>query len=163
MKLWVPCRAINKKYDAGKFGNTIVGGITNGETPLKTILTEAEEGLALSRDFIREHQGNGHPALFQLVFPRGRTPEAVSSVNFRAGAATRHVAQPDDGEVHEFPRIDAQEMKEAVMAGEMTDDAAIVWLGFLVRHGIVGEQSEPDLPRIIGRMHRHLPVPFGPA
>lgn len=80
MKLWVPCRAINKKYDAGKFGNTIAGGITNGETPLKTILTEAEEGLALSRDFIREHQGNVHPALFQSLFPRGRTPEAVNSV-----------------------------------------------------------------------------------
>lgn len=35
----------------------------------------------------------------------------------------------------------------------MTDDAAIVWLGFLVRHGIVDEQSEPDLLQIIGRIN----------
>lgn len=53
--------------------------------------------------------------------------------------------------------MDAKELTEAIMAGEMTDDAAIVWLDFLVRHGIVDEQDEPDLPQITDRMHRHLP------
>lgn len=68
-----------------------------------------------------------------------------------------------DGEVHEFLRMDAQEMKEAVTAGEMTDDAAIIRLGFLVRHRIVDEQRKHDLLQFIVRMLRHLPFPFGRA
>lgn len=70
---------------------------------------------------------------------------------------------PHDGEVCEFLRMSAQEMQEAVMAGEMAEDAAIVWLGFFIRHGIVDDQNEPDLLQITGRMHRHLPSPTGKA
>lgn len=165
MKLWVPRRAFNKKYDAGKLDNTVAGGITNGDTPLQTILAEAEEEAALSRDFVTENikatntlsyfnhcsaveGGHMRPRLlytFELELPHDIVP------------------RPHDGEVSEFLRMDAQEMKDAIMAGEMTDDAAMVWLGFLVRHGIVDEQREPDLIQITGRMHRHLPFPVGKA
>lgn len=159
MKLWVPRRAFNKKYDAGKLDNTVAGGITCGDTPFKTILAEAEEEAALSRDFVTENTkttdhcsadegGHLRPRVlhtFELELPQDMVP------------------RPHDGEVSEFLRMDAQEMEKAIMAGEMTDDAAIVWLGFLVRHGIVDEQDEPDLLQITSRMHRHLPVSVGRA
>lgn len=51
----------------------------------------------------------------------------------------------------------AKEVKGEVMIGEITDGAAIMWLGFLIRHGIVDVQNEPDLLQITDRIHRHLP------
>lgn len=165
MKLWVPRRAFNKMYDAGKLDNTVAGGITSGVTPFRTMLAEAEEEAGLSRQFVTENI---------------KTTDTLSYFNYSSAEEGGHlrprvlytfelelpqdmVPRPHDGEVSEFLRMDAQEMKEAILTGQMADDAAIVWLGFLVRHGIVDEENEPDLLQITGRMHRHLPVPTGRA
>lgn len=54
LKLSVPFRVFNMKYDPGKLYNIIAGGI-NVDAPLKTILAEAEENAALSHDFVTEN------------------------------------------------------------------------------------------------------------
>lgn len=70
MKFWIPCQASNKEYDARKLDNTIAGGITNGDMPLETILDEAEEEAALSRDFVTEHiKATGALHYFNHYFP----------------------------------------------------------------------------------------------
>lgn len=165
MKLWVPRRACNKKYDAGKLDNTVAGGITNGDTPLQTILAEAEEEAALSRDFVINNiKATGTLTYFnKCPAPEGGHMRPRALYTFELELPQNMLPRPHDGEVCEFLRMGAQEMMEAIMAGEMTDDAAIVWLGFLVRHGIVDEQNEPDLQQITDRMHRHLPFPIGNA
>ncbi|KKY35833.1 putative thiamin pyrophosphokinase-related protein [Diaporthe ampelina] len=165
MKLWVPRRAFHKKNDAGKLDNTVAGGISNGDTPLQTILAEAEEEAALNRDFVTENvRMTGTLSFFnQCPATEGRHMRPRVLYTFELELPQDMVPTPHDGEVCEFLRIGVQEMKEAIMAGEMTDDAAIVWLGFLVRHGIVDEQNEPDLQQITDRMHRHLPFPIGSA
>ncbi|KAK7742966.1 hypothetical protein SLS63_000534 [Diaporthe eres] len=165
LKLWVPRRAFNKKYDAGKLDNTVAGGIANGDTPLQTILAEAEEEAALSRDFVTENiKAMDTLSYFNHCSPaEGGHMRPRVLYTFELELPHVMLPRPNDGEVSEFLRMDAQEVKDAVLAGEMTDDAAIVWLGFLVRHGIVDDQNEPDLPQITGRMHRHLPVPVGKA
>lgn len=165
MKLWVPRRAFNKKWDAGKLDNTVAGGIANGDTPLQTILVEAEEEAALSRDFVTENiKAMDTLSYFNHCSPaEGGHLRPRVLYTFELELPHVMLPRPNDGEVSEFLRMDAQEVKDAVLAGEMTDDAAIVWLGFLVRHGIVDDQNEPDLPQITGRMHRHLPFPVGKA
>jgi hypothetical protein len=70
------------------------------------------------------------------------------------------VPHPHDGEVGEFVRMDPHELQQAIISGELTDDAAIVWLNFLVRHDIVDDRKDPELLRITGRMHRRLPFPI---
>lgn len=162
LKLWVAHRALNKKWDAGKVDNTVAGGITNGDTPLKTILAEAEEEASLSRDFVAENiKATGTLSYFNYCSAEEGghlRPRALHT--FELELPQDMLPRPHDGEVSEFLRMDVQEMKDIIMAGEMTDDAAVVWLGFLVRHGIVDEQNEPDLRQITGRMHRHLPFPL---
>lgn len=162
MKLWVACRALNKKRDAGKLDNTVSGGITTGDTPLQTILAEAEEEASLSRDFVAENfKETGTLSYFNHCSAEEEghlRPRALHT--FELELPQDMLPRPHDGEVSEFLRMDAQDMKNAIMAGEMTDDAAVVWLGFLVRHGIVDEQNEPDLRQITGRMHRHIPFPL---
>ncbi|KAG6366584.1 hypothetical protein INS49_000762 [Diaporthe citri] len=165
MKLWVPRRAFNKKYDAGKLDNTVAGGIANGDTPLQTILAEAEEEAALSRAFVSENIVATDTLSYFNHCSAAEGDHMRPRVLYTFELELPHdiLPRPHDGEVSEFLRMDAHEMKDAVMAGEMADDAAIVWLGFLVRHGIVDEQNEPDLLQITDRVHRHLPFPVGKA
>lgn len=165
MKLWVPRRALDKKYDAGKLDNTVAGGVTNGDTPLQTILAEAEEEAALNRVFVTENIKETDTLSYYNHCSAAEGGHMRPRVLYTFELELPHdmMPTPHDGEVIEFLRMDAQEVKDAILAGEMTDDAAIVWLGFLVRHGIVDDQNDPDLVQITGRMHRHLPFPVGKA
>lgn len=159
MKLFVPRRADDKAYDAGKLDNTVAGGVVNGDNPLQTILAEAWEEAALSRDFVTENTKATSILSYynQCSAAEGGHMRPRVLHTFELELPQDMVPRPHDGEVSEFLRMGAQEVRETIMAGEMTDDAAIVWLDFLVRHGIVDEQNEPDLLQITGRMHRHLP------
>ncbi|KAG8167982.1 hypothetical protein KVR01_003671 [Diaporthe batatas] len=159
MMLWVPRRASNKKYDAGKLDNTVAGGITNGDSPLQTILAEAEEEAALSPDFVTENIKTTSILTYYNQCPAAEGGHLRPRVlhTYELELPPDLLPRPRDGEVDEFLLMDAEELREAIMAGEMTDDAAIVWLDFLVRHCIVDEQNEPGLLHITDRMHRHLP------
>lgn len=162
MKLFIPRRADSKAYDAGKLDNAVAGGVVNGDNPLQTILAEAWEEAALSRDFVTENiKATSLLSYYnQCSAAEGGHMRPRVLYTFELELPQDMVPRPHDGEVSEFLRMDAQEVRETIMAGEMTDDAAIVWLDFLVRHGIVDEQNEPDLRQITDRMHRHLPFSF---
>jgi hypothetical protein len=126
---------------------------------LQTILAEAEEEAALSRGFVIENiKETGTLSYYnQCSTAEGGHMRPRVLHTFELELPQDIVPRPHDGEVSEFLRMDAQELRGAIMAGEMTEDAAIVWMDFLVRHNIVDEQNEPDLMQITDRMHRHLP------
>lgn len=132
---------------------------TQGDTPLQTILAEAEEEAALSRDFVTEKIKMTSILSYYNQCPAAEGGHVRPRVlhTYELELPTDVLPRPHDGEVSEFLRMDENDLREAIMAGEMTDYAAIVWLDFLVRHGIVDEQNEPDLLQITDRMHRHLP------
>lgn len=158
-------RAFNKKYDAGKLDNTVAGGITSSDTPLETILAKAEEEAGLSLGFVFANiKAEGTLSYFaRCSADEGRHMRPRELFIFDMELPQDMLPRPHDGEVSEFLRMDALEVKKAILAGEMADDAAIVWLGFLVRRGIVDKENTPDLHQITDRMHRHIPFKIGLA
>lgn len=45
--------------------------------------------------------------------------------------------------------------------GACKPSSSVVFLDFLVRHGLLHAQNEPDLLEISTRLHRHLDFPLG--
>ena len=118
--LWCGHRADNKATDPGMLDNLTAGGLTAGETPLRTALRELREEAGLD-DFqaadlswvggVRtqrlESEGwhDEQLLVYNLVVPEGRLP-----VN-------------TDGEVQAFLRLSPCEVVTRMQAGEFTPDA----------------------------------------
>ena len=51
------------------------------------------------------------------------------------------------------------DVKKALLGGQFKIDAALVWIDFFIRHGIISSDNEPDLQEIYSRIHRKLPFP----
>lgn len=61
-----------------------------------------------------------------------------------------------DGEVGEVNLMTLEEVLSALANGEFKLNCAMTWLAFLIRHGHVNSENEPDLLEICSRLHRKL-------
>lgn len=73
------------------------------------------------------------------------------------------VPTPGDDEVESFSLWGVDGVVRALRAGEFKANTALVLIDFLVRHGLVTEDNEPDYLEIVTRLRRRLPVPLTPG
>lgn len=69
------------------------------------------------------------------------------------------VPKPEDGEVHEFMLLELDQVRTMLLQDQFTPEAGLVVLDFLIRHGIVTAENEPDYLAISFGLHRYLPFP----
>ena len=62
--------------------------------------------------------------------------------------------RPNDGEEEEFRLMGLDEVYHALRHGEFKLNCGMTWMAYLVRHGIVNAENEPDLVEICSRLHR---------
>lgn len=61
--------------------------------------------------------------------------------------------KPFDGEAESFDLLPMDVVREKMLAGEFKPNCALVMLDFMVRHGFVTAENEPNLLEILSRMH----------
>jgi hypothetical protein len=66
----------------------------------------------------------------------------------------------NDSSVESFELLTVAEVKQALARNEFKPNCAQVMLDFLIRHGQVTAENEPDFEEISMRMHRALGVPM---
>lgn len=64
------------------------------------------------------------------------------------------VPKPFDGEVEEFTLKTLDQVRDALARGEFKLNCAMTWMAYLVRHGVVNAENEPNLVEINARLHR---------
>lgn len=69
------------------------------------------------------------------------------------------VPKPEDGEVYEFLLLEFDQVKTLLLDDQFTPEAGLVVLDFLVRHGYIIPENEPDYLGISIGLHRYLPFP----
>ena len=69
------------------------------------------------------------------------------------------IPTPKDGEVEEFYLMDMNQVKETILNNEWKPNCALVTIDFMVRHGIITADNEPDFIDISARLHRRLEFP----
>lgn len=144
--LWIARRALSKATDPGKLDNLVGGGVPYGQTPFETLVREGLEEAGLPAALMRLAvpgevielacdiaEGFMHEQLhaFDLCLPAGVTP-----VN-------------QDGEVAEMRRLPVQEAIELAAGDSMTVDAALVTLGFALRHGLLAGGERDRLAALL--------------
>lgn len=166
MKIWIPRRADSLFMAGGKLDVTVAGGIKETSSPWQTIIEEAEEEASFPPDLIKERaRPVGCTSHVQLSgkFSGGEKglvmPDFAFCYDMELPADV--VPRPLDGEVKEFNLMNVEDVKAAILRDEFKPEPALVLVDFLIRHGFVTAENEPDYPEIVARLHRRLPFTLG--
>jgi len=150
MRVWLARRSSAKSIDPGLLDNLVGGGIASGQDAWQTLLRECGEEAGIEFDLA----ARALPAETRYVcreVPEGLHCEILYAydLELRDDFTPRNI----DGEVGEFMRVDSSAVLERIAQGELTVEAGLVALGFLLRHRAI---AMPD-PRIRAALDRCRP------
>ena len=141
--LWIARRSPSKATDPDKLDNLIGGGVPHGQTPLQTLVREGAEEAGLSArqmagavavGVLELHRDVAEGLQFERLHVYDlQLPDAVTPLN-------------QDGEVSAIERLAPDQVASLASAGEMTVDAALVTLHFLLRRNCL----DPETARLVG-------------
>lgn len=166
MKVWVPRRSAHLYTYPNMLDTTVAGGVKSGVPPFQTIVEEADEEAFLPEDLIRQKArcrgvishmnvtGDDFPGEKGLV-----TPDYVYVYDIELPEDV--TPKPHDEEVSSFTLMSIKELQAALLREEFKPDSAAVLVDFLIRHGIITPENEPDFVEISMRLHRRLPFRTG--
>lgn len=166
MKVWVPRRSAHLYTYPNMLDTTVAGGVKSGVPPFQTIVEEADEEASLPEDLIRQKArcrgvishmnvtGDDFPGEKGLV-----TPDYVYVYDIELPEDV--TPKPHDEEVSSFTLMSVEELQAALLREEFKPDSAAVLVDFLIRHGIITPENEPDFVEISMRLHRRLPFRTG--
>jgi 8-oxo-dGTP pyrophosphatase MutT (NUDIX family) len=158
IKYWVAQRAAHKKYYPGMLDNTVGGGLTTGEDPLKGVVREAVEEAAFPEAVVLE---NANPAgvITYLGIPETGLLKPDCIFVYDLLLPSDIIPTPGDQEVENFKLLDIDQMQTALAAGKFKPNCALVIIDFFIRHGILTAENEKDYIEISARLHRNPEFP----
>ncbi|KAI5361828.1 Putative NUDIX hydrolase domain-containing protein [Septoria linicola] len=166
MKVWISRRAKHLYICPDMLDSTVAGGVKSGVSPFQTMIEESDEEASLSEDLIRRlakcRGVVSHMSTTGSLFPGEKglvCPDYVYIYDIEL--PTDVVPKPHDDEVSGFYLMDLEAVQAALLAGEFKPDAGAVVVEFLVRHGIITPENEPNFVEINMRLHRRLPFRTG--
>lgn len=166
MKVWIPRRSPHLYTYPNMLDATVAGGVKSGVSPFQTIVEEADEEASLSGDLVRRYTrprgvishmgltGKGFPGEQGLVVPDYIYVYDIELPN-------DIVPTPHDDEVASFNCMTIEQLKSALLREDFKPDSAAVLIDFMIRHGIITADNEPDFVEINMRLHRMLPFRTG--
>lgn len=151
--LWFQKRAKTKPTYPGQIDNFVGGGLTEGRGVLETAIKEGEEEAGLEPhlcknllptgtiSYLHQSERGIHP-LTEFVFDL-ELPESWLPAN-------------TDGEVDEWILCPVTKVFDVLFSKDLKLTSSPVIVDFLVRHGILNIENEPDLPIISELLHTPL-------
>ncbi|KAL7662410.1 Nudix hydrolase domain-containing protein [[Candida] zeylanoides] len=165
MRLWVPRRAATKSTYPGMLDNTVAGGVGHPFGVWETVVKECHEEAGLDPQFVVSHTTSAGAVSYmyqpQLSAVAGLVvqPEVEYVFDMRFDNATDVVPFPEDGEAESFALMDVEDVVDRVRRGEFKPNCGLIIVDFLIRHGYIAAESDPDYLELLRRCHRRIPFP----
>ncbi|CCK69114.1 uncharacterized protein KNAG_0B06900 [Huiozyma naganishii CBS 8797] len=168
IKLWISRRAATKPTWPLMLDNIIAGGLGYPYGPYETAVKESLEEANLEKPIIERYlksvgvvsyfyyQGNAQKDMFNS---EGSFITGEAQFLYDLELPPTVIPEPNDGEVDSFTLMSLQEVVDALKNGEFKPNCAMVTLEFLIRHGYVTAENEPNYLTILSKMHRRFPFP----
>lgn len=136
--VWIAQRSPHKATDPGRFDNLIGGGVPAGQTPRQALVREGFEEAGLSPARL-SGAWPGSVLRLQRDIPEGLQHEWLFSfdVELPPGIEPRN----QDGEVTGFTLMPVAQAAELARGEQMTVDAAVVTIDFLLRHRLLDDDE----------------------
>ncbi|KAK9466483.1 NUDIX hydrolase domain-like protein [Lipomyces arxii] len=166
LRIWVPRRSKTKSTYPSMLDNTVAGGISYPYGIFDTLIKECAEEAGFDSDlikqgaksvgsvsyyYVRTSQAGGESGLLQ--------PEIQYCYDLEVTEDTKP-PEPVDGEAEEFKLWDVDTIMRELGAGNFKPNTALVTIDFLIRHGEITPEKEPNIVQLCSRMHRYIVHPI---
>lgn len=166
MEIWVPRRSSTRAKFPGMLDSSVGGGLATGETHWSCLIRESEEEASLNEKLVKTAKEAGTVTYFYVSGEGsgGETglpqPECSYVFDLDLTGSPPDALSPNDDSVVAFELLTVAEVKRALSRNEFKPNCALVMLDFLIRHGQLKAEDEPDYEEICLRMHRDLVFPL---
>ena len=158
IQIWVARRSLTKQTDPGLLDNLVGGGLPHGVSPTQNMIKECFEEAGILHDFAAQVM---KPVSLVTCYINDPVRGLLPNMDYCFDIEFPHNWEPQcqDGEVLNFNLMSTDMVLDKLKKGEFTSNATIVMLDFLIRHGIITPESEPDYVEICLSLKRSLPFP----
>ena len=148
--MWLARRSAVKAIDPGKLDNLVGGGIAAGVSLLETLVKEAWEEAGIPRELATRAVSAGSVHIWREQ-PDGLQSETIYVHDL--WLPPDFVPANQDGEATDYRLVSLPEVANLISRSggpdEVTADASLVVLDFLLRHGAIRPASRPALQRLL--------------
>ncbi|KAI9250170.1 NUDIX hydrolase domain-like protein [Phascolomyces articulosus] len=155
-KLWVARRSKTKQTWPGLLDNIVAGGISYQYSTKETVIKECDEEASIPPS-IAEKSKNVGVVSYYTTTQHGLQPE--TQYVFDLVIPEDFKPTPKDGEVEDFYLMDMDQVKKTILNNEWKPNCALITIDFMMRHGIITADNEPNFIDIATRLHRRLEFP----
>lgn len=150
MVVWLQKRAIDKPTYPGMLDTMVGGGLTAGLCPSQVLLKESFEEASIPEHIVKMARAAGTVS-FLVETERG----LHANTDFVYDLELPHDFVPcnNDGEVEGFEAIPVEELLDRVTSSKYKLTSVPVAIDFLVRHGFITPDTEPQLPLLMELLH----------
>lgn len=158
-RIWVARRSASLFTYPGMLDSTVAGGVKASHTPMDCILAEAKEEACLPEPLVRARVRPVGAVTMANRDERNGLVHADILYAYDMELPVDVVPTPGDDEVAEFVLMGCDEVRRRMLAGEFKPNVCPVMIDFMVRHGELTPEGEPDYVKICQRLKRRIPVP----
>lgn len=151
--LWIQKRSYTKPTWPGKLDNMVSGGFVVGMTIVECVRKEAQEEASLPDDLLNSMVPVGTVS-FIFEDDRGIFPETLFV--FDVEIPSDFIPTNSDNEVESFHLYTIDELKRVIVTEDFKLTSSLVALNFLVRHGYLSCDEEPNYIQMLEVMHSPL-------
>lgn len=169
LQFWIARRSETKSTYPNMLDQAVAGGVARGETPVECIVREAAEEAGLPPERVRSDAvASGTVSWFNISDERAggevglMNPGILYTYDLEV-PSTGVEFKAVEGDISKFSLMGLSDVLTALRQGEFKPSCAMVMLDFLIRHGLITAESEPDYSEIISRLHRKLPFRINAA
>ena len=152
--MWVAHRAKDKPTYPGMLDNMVAGGQPAGLGFLENMIKECAEEAAIPETLARNLKPVGTIS-YLYETNEGLKPDVM--VNYDLELPADFVPQCADGEVERFELLPLAEVAEIVRKSfDFKFNCALVIIDFLIRHGFLTADNEPEYCQLTTGLHRNI-------
>jgi len=151
--IWFQKRSPTKPTWPNMMDNFVGGGITEGISVLETAIKEAGEEANVPPELAAKLKAVGTVSFFHES-ERGIHPN--TEFVFDLELPEDFVPHNNDGEVSDWQLVPVEEVVKVICSADFKITSSPVVVDWLIRHGIVTHDSQPDLPEIVELIHLPL-------
>lgn len=156
LRLWIGRRAPNKPVDPDKLDNMVAGGQPAGLGLLENVVKESAEEAGMAADLARQARPVGALS-YCMEGDLGLKPDTLFIYDLEL--APDFVPRNTDGEITSFALMDVEEVAARVRdSGDFKFNVPLVLIDFMIRHGILTAENEPDYLALVTGLR--VPHPF---
>ncbi|CAI5757737.1 unnamed protein product [Candida verbasci] len=159
LKMWIPKRSMTKPTYPGMLDNTVAGGLGYPHGLHETVIKECFEEAGLKEDFVLNNSKScGVVSYFYKTEDNRFQPEVEYIYDIKFDDET-NIIQPQDGEAEDFQLLEIDEILQLLKQHKFKPNCGLVIIDFLIRHGYITPENEPNYLEIVSRCHRVIPFP----